>query len=214
MNETLGTSSGIVPAPIARQPWEMLIPVLLLTLFGGMVLYSAGGGSMEPFATSHFIRFAVFMVMTAIIAAMPREAVRVQPGNRVEITQWGGPAPLIGVVKRVEPVGRLKISALGIEEQRVNVIIGFEPQSLPAAARLGHGYQVDATILHWRAADVLRLVLREGMAPVVLGAGAVSLDGRVKDAASPHPTHPYRGAACLPTTTACRQRGLLGPSAQ
>jgi rod shape determining protein RodA len=77
MNDTLGTASGIVPAPIARQPWEMMIPVLLLTLFGGMVLYSAGGGSMEPFATSHFIRFAVFMVMTAIIAAMPREAVRV-----------------------------------------------------------------------------------------------------------------------------------------
>lgn len=77
MNDTLGTASGIVPAPIASQPWEMLIPVLLLTLFGGLVLYSAGGGSMEPFATSHFIRFAVFMVMTAIIAAMPREAVRV-----------------------------------------------------------------------------------------------------------------------------------------
>jgi rod shape determining protein RodA len=77
MNDTLGTASGIVPAPIARQPWEMMIPVLLLTLFGGMVLYSAGGGSMQPFATSHFIRFAVFMVMTAIIAAMPREAVRV-----------------------------------------------------------------------------------------------------------------------------------------
>ncbi|MFN4019103.1 MAG: rod shape-determining protein RodA [Erythrobacter sp.] len=76
MNNTLGTASGIVPAPIARQPWEMLIPVLLLTLFGGLVLYSAGGGSMEPFATSHFIRFAVFTVMTAIIAAMPREAVR------------------------------------------------------------------------------------------------------------------------------------------
>jgi rod shape determining protein RodA len=67
---------GIVPEPIARQPWEMLIPVLLLTSFGGLVLYSAGGGSMEPFATSHFIRFLVFSVMTAIIAAMPREAVR------------------------------------------------------------------------------------------------------------------------------------------
>lgn len=77
MNARISPSSGIIPAPIARQPWEMLIPVLLLTLFGGLVLYSAGGGSMEPFAKSHFIRFAVFTVMTAIIAAMPREAVRV-----------------------------------------------------------------------------------------------------------------------------------------
>jgi rod shape determining protein RodA len=76
-NSALGGSTSIIPAPIARLPWEMLIPVLLLTCFGGLVLYSAGGGSMEPFATSHFIRFAVFMVMTGIIAAMPREAVRV-----------------------------------------------------------------------------------------------------------------------------------------
>lgn len=68
---------GIVPEPIARQPWEMLIPLVLLTAFGGMVLYSAGGGAMQPFALSHFIRFGVFAIMTAIIAAMPREAVRV-----------------------------------------------------------------------------------------------------------------------------------------
>jgi rod shape determining protein RodA len=64
-----------VPDPIARQPWEMLIPLVLLTTFGGLVLYSAGGGAMEPFAMSHFIRFAVFAVMTAIIAALPRSAV-------------------------------------------------------------------------------------------------------------------------------------------
>lgn len=67
---------GIVPEPIARQPWEMLVPLLLLTGFGGLVLYSAGGGAMQPFAASHLLRFAVFSVMTAIIAAMPREAVR------------------------------------------------------------------------------------------------------------------------------------------
>jgi rod shape determining protein RodA len=74
---TLTARSGIVPEPIARQPWEMLIPLVLLTCFGGLVLYSAGGGAMEPFASSHFLRFAVFSVMTAIIAAMPRDAVRV-----------------------------------------------------------------------------------------------------------------------------------------
>ncbi len=73
---TLAVRRGIVPEPIARQPWEMLIPLLLLTAFGGMVLYSAGGGAMQPFAASHFLRFAVFSVMTAIIASMPREAVR------------------------------------------------------------------------------------------------------------------------------------------
>lgn len=70
------TARGIVPEPIARQPWEMLIPLLLLTLFGGLVLYSAAGGAMQPFAQSHFIRFLVLSVMTAIIASLPRHAVR------------------------------------------------------------------------------------------------------------------------------------------
>ncbi len=67
---------GIVPEPIARQPWEMLIPLVLLTCFGGLVLYSAGGGSMQPFALPHFIRFLAFSVMAAIIASLPRDAVR------------------------------------------------------------------------------------------------------------------------------------------
>ena len=67
---------GIVPEPIARQPWEMLIPLVLLTAFGGLVLYSAGGGAMQPFALPHFVRFGVFSVMTAIIASLPRDAVR------------------------------------------------------------------------------------------------------------------------------------------
>ena len=89
----------------------------------------------------------------AVIDLLSREAVRVEPGQRVEITQWGGPEPLIGRVERVEPFGRLKISALGIEEQRVNVIISFPGRS----RRLGHGYQLDATIILWSGQDVLRV---------------------------------------------------------
>ncbi len=92
-----------------------------------------------------------------VVDLLSRQAVRVTPGDRVEITQWGGPQPLIGVVDRIEPFGRLKISALGIEEQRVNVIIHFAEQSRQAAARLGHGYQVNATIILWRSESALRL---------------------------------------------------------
>ena len=92
-----------------------------------------------------------------VVDLLSRQAVRVTPGDRVEITQWGGDQPLIGVVDRIEPFGRLKISALGIEEQRVNVIIRFGEASRPAAARLGHGYQVDATIILWRSENAVRL---------------------------------------------------------
>lgn len=91
----------------------------------------------------------------AVVDLLSREAVRVKPGDRVEFTQWGGPEPLIGHVERVEPFGRLKISALGIEEQRVNVIISFDDRR--QAARLGHGYQIDATIVTWSEANALRV---------------------------------------------------------
>ncbi len=92
-----------------------------------------------------------------VVDLLSREAVRVSPGDRVEISQWGGPDPLIGVVDRIEPYGKLKISALGIEEQRVNVIIAFAEDSRDEAARLGHGYQLDATVVLWRSEDALRV---------------------------------------------------------
>ncbi|TRD09907.1 rod shape-determining protein RodA [Erythrobacter insulae] len=68
--------SGIIPAPIARQPWGMLIPLFLLVAFGAAVLYSAAGGSMQPYASSHLLRFSVFMVMASIIASLPKELVK------------------------------------------------------------------------------------------------------------------------------------------
>lgn len=92
-----------------------------------------------------------------VVDLLSREAVQVTAGNRVEVTQWGGPQPLIGHVERVEPFGRLKISALGIEEQRVNVIVRFDDFSAREATRLGHGFQVDATIIRWSRPDALRV---------------------------------------------------------
>lgn len=67
---------SIIPEPIARQPWGMLIPLFLLVAFGAAVLYSAAGGSMQPFAASHLFRFGVFLVMASIIASFPRELVK------------------------------------------------------------------------------------------------------------------------------------------
>ena len=92
-----------------------------------------------------------------VVDLLSREAVRVKPGDRVAISQWGGEVPLAGRVERIEPFGRLKVSALGIEEQRVNVIIGFDAATAEQAARLGHGYQVDATIILWERPDAIRV---------------------------------------------------------
>jgi HlyD family secretion protein len=84
------------------------------------------------------------------------DAVRVRPGAAVLIEEWGGERPLRGRVRRVEPFGFLKISALGVEEQRVNVVIDFvEPRR--AWARLGHGYRANVRIAVWTNPDVLRV---------------------------------------------------------
>lgn len=67
---------SVIPAPIARQPWPMLFPLLALVAFGAAVLYSAAGGNFQPFASSHLIRFSVFLAMASVITVMPREFVR------------------------------------------------------------------------------------------------------------------------------------------
>lgn len=65
--------NSVIPAPIARQPWSMLFPLLLLVSFGAAVLFSAAGGSFQPYASSHLLRFAIFMVMALVMAFFPRD---------------------------------------------------------------------------------------------------------------------------------------------
>jgi HlyD family secretion protein len=74
------------------------------------------------------------------------DAVKVRPGQRVLVEQWGGDRTLVGRVRRVEPAGFLKISALGVEEQRVNVIVDLEDP--PEARRaLGDAYRVEVRVV-------------------------------------------------------------------
>lgn len=84
------------------------------------------------------------------------DAVRMKPGMPVEIERWGGERPLSGSVRRVEPGGFLKISALGVEEQRVNVIIDFEDPRAAWAA-LGDGYRVEVRVVTWQGDGVVKV---------------------------------------------------------
>lgn len=84
------------------------------------------------------------------------DAVRVKPGARVLIEDWGGERPLQGRVQQVEPYGFTKVSALGVEEQRVNVIIDFA-EPLKAIQRLGHGYRATVRIAVWSAQNVIKV---------------------------------------------------------
>lgn len=84
------------------------------------------------------------------------DAVRVRPGTRVEFERWGGDQPLQGAVKRVEPAGFTKVSALGVEEQRVWTIVAFTSPR-PAWERLGDGYRVESSFIVWEGRDVLQV---------------------------------------------------------
>ena len=68
--------ASVIPYSIARQPWGMLIPLFLLVAFGAAVLFSAAGGSMQPYASSHLVRFSVALVIAAVITALPRDFVK------------------------------------------------------------------------------------------------------------------------------------------
>ena len=84
------------------------------------------------------------------------DAVKIKPGSAVLIDNWGGDKPLKGKVKLIEPFGFTKISALGVEEQRVNVIIDFVDPRI-ARERLGHGYRVIARVVEWSGNKVLQV---------------------------------------------------------
>jgi HlyD family secretion protein len=83
-------------------------------------------------------------------------AVAVEAGDPVQIEQWGGDNALRGRVRLVEPSGFTKISALGVEEQRVNVIIDFtDPREKWKA--VGDGYRVEVRIIVWKGDDVVKV---------------------------------------------------------
>lgn len=84
------------------------------------------------------------------------DAVRVKPSARTIVEQWGGDKTLDARVRRVEPAGFTKISALGVEEQRVNVILDFVDPST-AWASLGDAYRVEVRIVIWEASNVLKV---------------------------------------------------------
>jgi HlyD family secretion protein len=100
-----------------------------------------------------------------VVDLLSTDAVRVKEGARVLVEQWGGDRRLEARVRRIEPYGFTKVSALGVEEQRVNVVLEFvDPAG--AWAALGDGYRVEARIVTWESPDVLKVptgaLIRDG----------------------------------------------------
>jgi HlyD family secretion protein len=93
-----------------------------------------------------------------VVDLLSTDAARVAVGARVHVDAAG--TPLTGRVRRIEPAAFTKVSALGVEEQRVNVIIDLESQpAAPGSARLGDGFRVDLRVVVLAQADAVQAPL-------------------------------------------------------
>lgn len=94
--------------------------------------------------------------LEVVIDVLSTDAVKISPGAQVIIDRWGGDDPLLATVRLVEPSAFTKVSALGVEEQRVNVIADF---ITPLSDRefLGDGYRVEARLVIWEADDIVQV---------------------------------------------------------
>lgn len=105
--------------------------------------------------------------LEVVVDVLSQDATRIPRGAPATIERWGGKNPLRGHVRVVEPSAFTKLSALGVEEQRVNVILDMD-DAREAWASLGDGYRVEARISVWEGEDVLRVpasaVFRSGEA--------------------------------------------------
>jgi HlyD family secretion protein len=88
-----------------------------------------------------------------VVDLQSSDAPRVQPGSRAIISDWGGDTDLSATVRRIDPAAFTQVSSLGIEEQRVNVILDLDT----VRPELGHGYRVLASLVVWSADDVLQI---------------------------------------------------------
>ncbi len=88
-----------------------------------------------------------------VVDVLTSDAVTIEPGARVTIDSWGGP-PLPARVRMLEPSAFTRLSALGVEEQRVNVVVDLDGKHDDWAA-LGDGYRVEAKIVVWEGTDAV-----------------------------------------------------------
>lgn len=92
--------------------------------------------------------------LEVLVELLSTDAVQVSPGDKVLIDNWGGSGTLAAVVSRIEPQGFTKVSALGVEEQRVNTIVRLTDARI-GQVRLGSGFRVEARIVVWEDKDTV-----------------------------------------------------------
>jgi HlyD family secretion protein len=134
----------------SEQRWEIRSPVL------GRVLRVMQESEAPVQPGTPLLELADPLELEVIVDVLTTEAVQIQPGAVVWLERWGGGTSAKGRVRLVEPSGFTKISALGVEEQRVNVVIDIVDP--PAAWKnVGDGYRVDTRIVVFHQDDAVKV---------------------------------------------------------
>lgn len=151
----------VVQARAALQPAQSIEPakaepLKILTPISGYVLNVFEENARVLPAGTPIMEVGDPIDLEAEIELLSSDAVGVRPGAEVSIEQWGGEKPLRGKVSVIEPGGFTKVSALGVEEQRVKVRVNFV-DPLPADHPLGDRFRVEARVMTWRGENVLQV---------------------------------------------------------
>lgn len=159
LSEFTGASSAV-----ARPPAEVKAPT------HGRILRIFEESSRPVTAGTPLMEIGDPADIEAVIEVLSRDGAAIGPGTKVELEHWGGSQPLEARVRLVEPSAFTKISALGVEEQRVNVIADIVT---PVAQRgnLGDNFRIEARIITWEAEGTLKVpsgaVFRRGQQSAV-----------------------------------------------
>ncbi|NKB28198.1 MAG: HlyD family efflux transporter periplasmic adaptor subunit [Rhodobacteraceae bacterium] len=130
--------------------------VQLLAPADGLVLSIAMISERPVTAGANLLRIGDPADLELTVDLLSSDAVRIAPNANAKVKRWGGNTPLAARLKRIEPTAHTKISALGIEEQRVDAVFAL---TTPVEERpgLGAGFSVFLRIIEWQADDALRL---------------------------------------------------------
>ena len=142
----------LAPAPAAASGR----PVVVVAPVAGVVLKRVRESEAIVPAGEPLVEIGDPSRLEIVADLLSADAVQVRPGARALIEQWGGDRTLEARVRQVEPAGFTKVSALGVEEQRVNVVLDLVDPA-QAWTALGDAYRVEVRVVLWEGQDVLRV---------------------------------------------------------
>lgn len=160
------TSGGLVSSP-ARDGQETVPPVEVKANATGRVLHVFQESSRAVMQGTPLLEIGDPADLEVVVEMLSRDGAAIAAGAPVSLEQWGGPAPLEGRVRLVEPAAFTKVSALGVEEQRVYVVVDITTP-LEQRHSLGDNFRVEARVITWESADALKVptsgLFRQGSA--------------------------------------------------